>query len=55
MSRAPNLRITNHDRISPLTKKIVKPKCSAITIYINTVPCNHSLFSFDALTKDNER
>ena len=50
-----NVRIKEHIRISPLTKKKVNPKCSAVSNHL--LLCNHSLSfeSFNVLTKKNRK
>ena len=50
-----NVRIGNHIGISPLPKKKVKPKGSAVSSHL--VLCNHSLSfeNFSVLTKENRK
>ena len=50
-----NVRIGEHVGISPLTKKKVKPKCSAVSDHL--LLCNHSPYfeSFSVLTKENKK
>ena len=50
-----NVRIGDHIRISPLTKKKVKPKSSAISDHL--LLCNHSpsFENFSVLTKENKK
>ena len=50
-----NVRIGEHNGISPLTKKKVKPKGSAVSDHF--LLCNHSpsFESFSALTKKNRK
>ena len=50
-----NVRIGEHIRISPLTKKKDKPKSSAVSDYL--LLCNHllSFESFSVLTKENRK
>ena len=50
-----NVRIGEHIRISPLTKKKVKPKGSAVSDHL--LLCNHSpsYKNFSLLTKENKK
>ena len=50
-----NVRIGEHIGISPLTKKKVKPKGSAISDHL--LPCKHSpsFQNFSVLTKENKK
>ena len=50
-----NVRIGEHIRISPFTKKKAKPKGSAVSDHL--LLCNHSLFfeNFSVLTKENKK
>ena len=50
-----HVRISEHIRISPLTKKQVKPKNSSVADHL--LPCNHSASydDFSILTSENEK
>ena len=51
--RHPNVRIAEHIRISPLTKKKVKPNGSAVSDHL--LLCNHSPSFENVLTMENKK
>ena len=55
MCKTPNVRIGEHIRISPLTKKKVKPKGKAVSPHL--LLCNHSpsFENVSVLTKENKK